>query len=161
MEYVDASLAEETDGSAEEVTSSPSVPLDNRDDQPEPAEQPGADRVRMSPMKIAGYTALGCSGLGLGLMGGGMAIAAGAQERFDTEPTQAGVDDAERLGRTGNAMAIAGAASAGVFAATGVVLLVLEKRRLAAGDRGRSARLDALTPTWSPETIGVSLGGRF
>ena len=61
-------------------------------------------------------------------------------------------------------MAIAGGASAGAFAATGVVLLVLlvldKKRRVRAG-KDRVVSIDGLAPLWSRQAVGFSLGGRF
>ena len=156
MERIDASLDRANEDA--EASATPLAP---------PVEGAGAgdaaprDRGKMSPMKIAGYTALACSGLSLGIMGGGMAIAASAQGEFDTEETQAGVDGAERRGKTGNIMAIAGGASAGAFAATGVVLLVLDKKRRVRAGKDRVVSIDGLAPLWSRQAVGFSLGGRF
>ena len=157
MERIDASL-ERASAEADEAAATPLSP---------PVEGAGAgdaaprDRGKMSPMKIAGYTALACSGLGLGIMAGGMAIAARAQVDFDTEQTQAEVDGAERRGKTGNLMAIAGGASAGAFAVTGVVLLVLDKKRRVRAGKDRIVSIDGLAPMWSRQALGFSLGGRF
>lgn len=155
MTFIEESLAKAEDEAATEPSPTPPVEMAGGLD-----EEP-RDRGKMSAFQIAGYTALACGGLGLGVMGGGMAIAAGAQSDFDSEATQDGVDAAERRGKTGNLMAIAGGASAGVFAATGVVLLVLDKRRRDRAGQDTTARLQGVAPLWTGETVGISLGGRF
>ena len=90
------------------------------------------DRAKMSPLKLGGIISLAGAGAGLGALAAGAVIAAGAQNDFEQATTGGDVDAAERRGRTGNLVAIAGGVSAGVLAATGVALLVVDRRRSSA-----------------------------
>ena len=119
------------------------------------APQPDADRRAMTPLRLGGIVSLAGAGAGLGALAAGAVIASQAQQNFETATTGTDVSAAERRGNTGNIVAISGAVSAGVLAATGVALLVVDaKQRRAAGNV-------SLLPALSPQGSGLFITGRF
>ena len=72
--------------------------------------------------------------------------------------TAAELQAAERRGKLGNALTVAGAATAGVFAAAGVTLVVLGKRGARRG--GRTAGI-WVSPSTTATFTGLRLGGSF
>ena len=126
-----------------------------------PGEVEG-DRGPAKPGKalmLAGYGSLGMSAVGLGLMVGGIVMGKSAADDHATAGTKADIDDADRRGKLGNTLFIAGAATAGVFAAAGVTLVVLGKRASRRG--GRSAARIWVSPSAGSALTGLQVGGRF
>ena len=116
---------------------------------------------RAKPGKIltlTGYGSLGMSALGLGLMVGGLVMGSNADKNDTEADTAVQLQDAERRGKLGNTFTIAGAATAGVFAVAGVVLVVLGKR--ASPRAGRAARI-WVSPSAGAALTGLQVGGRF
>lgn len=145
-------------------------PIESTEDGPTDAEA-DADAVDDAPMddgaaadpsakvlKISGYAALGVAAVGLGLLGGGMAMGSSAKTEYATAGTTADYDAALKKGNTGNALTVAGAVTAGVFASAGVALLVVGARKSRTDRRGATLRA---APLWSTHTAGVVLGGAF
>ncbi len=129
---------------------------------PGPGEEAGRDRgpnKAGKPLTVAGYTSLGMSVAGVGLMVGGIMMGKAAGDDHETAGTKTDVDDADRRGKLGNTLTIAGAAAAGVFAAAGVTLVVLGKRR--SKQAGRSTARLWMSPAAGVRLTGIQLGGRF
>ncbi len=115
------------------------------------------DRPRpVRPLLVSGGVLLGLGAAGLGIMGGGMALGARANDLSGLDPTdiESRRNQFER-GRAGNAMAIAGAVAGGALLVTGAALLAVGLRRRHAAREGRAAaRL-------VPGPGGIALVGRF
>ena len=152
----------------DEGTSKPAEEADPKEDRDAVAEdaapEPLDDRNRPSTasgkaLRISGYVALGLGAASLGLMGGGMAMAAKAKGDYEDAGTQATYDCALSRGTTGNALALTGAVAAGVFLSAGAVLLVVEKKKKPSR-ASRAARL-RLGPQMGRDGGGVWLKGAF
>ena len=82
-----------------------------------------------------------------------------ADEDHAAAGTKAEVDDADRRGRLGNTLTIAGAATAGVFAVAGVTLVVMGAQ--ASKKRGGTAANMWMAPALGTALTGFQVGGRF
>ena len=128
---------------------------------------PGDDREKTdrSPRKrapnsllLGGYVSLGLAVAGLGVMGGGMAVAASADETFETTDSLTELNNARSRGELGNVMTYAGAGAAVLLGGVGATLVVLGLRQRR--DGSSSAHLRA-APTLGRTHAGLTLGGRF
>ena len=109
-------------------------------------------------LTLAGYSSIGVATVGLGLMVGGIVMGSSADKEDAAADTAAELQAAERRGKLGNALTVAGAATAGVFAAAGVTLVVLGKRGARRG--GRTAGI-WVSPSATATFTGLRLGGSF
>jgi hypothetical protein len=123
------------------------------------AEQP-APRPPGRGLVIGGSVLAGVGVAGLGVMVGGMVIGSSNDDISDLPTTDLDTRaDRFRMGRLGNALAIAGGVGGGVLLGVGVALLVvgLKKNRAAGQD---TAKL-TVVPTFDATQVGVGLLGRF
>lgn len=123
----------------------------------------GGDRAR--PNKALFWSGVGScvvAGAGLGVMGAGLGMGAAANDDYLTEASADGRETIDRRGQTGNILAIAGGASAGVFAAVGTGLLVAAyKKADRSGAATSTGRRLWVHGRFSRDGAGVMLGGRF
>jgi hypothetical protein len=131
------------------------------------AEQAAAEQAEQPPPRppgrglvIGGSVLAGVGAAGLGVMVGGMVVGSSNDDISDLPTTDLDTRaDRFRMGRLGNALAIAGGVGGGVLLGVGVALLVvgLKKNRAAGQD---TAKL-TLVPTFDATQVGVGLLGRF
>ena len=88
-----------------------------------------------------------------------MAMAASADDTYETTNSGSEVDSARSRGELGNALTYAGIGGAVVLGGVGAASLVLglKKKR---GEAQGEARLQA-APLWGRDQLGVTVGGRF
>ena len=143
----EAAAVEEEASAAEETAARPST-------EASPSQDDRRDKGRdMSPLKLGGIISLAGAGAGLGIMAAGFAIAGSAQDAYDNALFKSDMDAAQKRGNTGNLLTIAGGATAVALGAAGAALLVIDMKRKKSGV--------AVLPTWSPDTLGMMVGGRF
>jgi hypothetical protein len=106
-------------------------------------------------MIIAGASLTAVGGIGLGVGVAGLAIGAVNQNQAE-EPTVYGeeYDAVEQKGKRGNVIAIVGLALGGAAAITGIVLIVLGKKKQRKAGGGNAV---AVAPTLN----GIAISGRF
>jgi hypothetical protein len=131
------------------------------------AEQAAAEQAEQPPPRppgrglvIGGSVLAGVGAAGLGVMVGGMVIGRRNDDISDLPSTDLVTRaDRFRMGRLGNALAVAGGVGGGVLLGVGVALLVvgLKKNRAAGQD---TAKL-TVVPTFDATQVGVGLLGRF
>lgn len=127
-----------------------------------PDPQAGDRKSKPQPALFwSGVGSFALAGASLGVMGAGLGLGSVAEQDYVGEPTASGREDIDQRGRNANILAIAGGASAGVFAAVGTGLIVAAYRK------GRGDQTHLEPPRWwvrghaVREFAGVSLGGRF
>lgn len=123
------------------------------------AEQP-APRPPGRGLVIGGSVLAGVGAAGLGVMVSGMVIGSSNDDISDLPSTDLVTRaDRFRMGRLGNALAIAGGVGGGLLLGVGVALLVvgLKKNRAEGQD---TAKL-TVVPTFDATQVGVGLLGRF
>lgn len=124
-----------------------------------PVDQGPVDTPRPGTPLIAAGAAVGGIGLVFGVVGvvgavmGAQANDVDALDPLDVESRE----DQFRRGRTGNALAFAGAILGGVLLPTGVALIAVGVTR---NKRAASARV-SVSPALSPQHAGLTLVGRF
>ena len=87
---------------------------------------------------LGGYVSLGLAVAGLGVMGGGMAVAASADETFETTDSLTERNNARSRGELGNVMTYAGAGAAVLLGGVGATLVVLGLRQTRAAGLERA-----------------------
>jgi tetratricopeptide (TPR) repeat protein len=124
-----------------------------------PVDQGPVDGPRPGTPLIAAGAAVGGIGLAFGVVGVvGAVIGARANNVDGLDPLDVEArEDQFRRGRTGNALAVAGAILGGVLLPTGVALIAVGVTR---NKRAASARV-SLSPALSPQHAGLTLVGRF
>jgi hypothetical protein len=130
------------------------------------AERAAADRPEPPPpgrgLVIGGSVLAGVGAAGLGVMVGGMVIGSRNDDISDLPTNDLDTRaDRYRMGRLGNALAIAGGVGGGVLLSVGVALLVVGLKKNRAADQD-TAKL-TLVPTFDATGLGAGLGlvGRF
>lgn len=111
-----------------------------------------------SSLVISGYVSLGLAAAGLGTMGAGMAIAASADETYETTDDGQVLEQARTRGRLGNGLTYAGIGAAAVFGGVGAALLVIGMKKK--GQGGKTARWMG-APVLGPGQVGAAFAGRF
>jgi hypothetical protein len=113
-----------------------------------PAKKPGRNGL-----VIGGIVLSSLSAIGLGLMAVGLVQGSKAEDEYYAGPDREARDDADRRGRAANNIALAGAVAASVLLGTGLLLIILGKRKRA----GKTA----LAPAVGPGAAALTLRGRF
>jgi hypothetical protein len=131
------------------------------------AEQAAAEQIEQPPppppgrgLVIGGSVLTGVGVAGLGVMVGGMVIGSSNEDISDLPTNDLDTRaDRFRMGRLGNALAIAGGVGGGVLLGVGVALLVvgLKKNRAAEQDTAKVM----VVPVFDGTQTGVGLVGRF
>lgn len=116
----------------------------------------GVDRSKRTRLEVVGYTTMGLSVIGFGMLGGGAAISTTATSDYEGSRSGEEREDAERQGRLGNTLIVTGAVAGGVLLTTGAVLSLVGRRR-----RGTSVASVRVVPQASSNQAGVVLSGRF
>lgn len=150
---------EEADEPEPEPQPEPVLEADNGE---EPADEPADSKAdRKKGQRIAGYALLGVGGASLivgGVLGGlasSKADDADSAEFVDDALRMR--DDARRQARAADAMFIAG----GVFAATGLVLVLTTLGKKKGSSASTPSRRWVVAPSASPTSAGAALHGRF
>jgi hypothetical protein len=143
LEEVEATLQEfeerrEDDTGEEDIFSMPS---------------PTRDKPKTNGLVVGGIVLSSISAAGVGLLTGGLVIGNKAEQDYADGPTREERDDALAKGKRGNALAIAGGATAAVLLGAGIALIVVGKRR--------GPNKTAVAPAIGPESTGIALCGRF
>ena len=154
--YLENSAGLRVDGEAEALMAEAKAELARRDRNARggSSSPPAPGRA----LKVGGYTSLGVAAAGLGIMVGGLVMAKRADGEDAAAKTAVQLEEAERRGKLGNTLSVAGAVTAGVCAAVGATLVVLGTR--AARRDGAAARV-WLRPSAGAALTGVQVGGRF
>jgi hypothetical protein len=103
---------------------------------------------------IGGITSLAVGVAGLGLLGGGAAIVASAEDDYAAGPTRDDRDAAADRGATGDTLVTSGAVVASVGLIAGAALLAVGLRR-------RKSASVAVLPSLSPTAAALTLRARF
>lgn len=113
-----------------------------------------ADGPRRHNLEIAGYTSLGLSALSIGLLGAGVVTSSSATAAYQDSENGDDREDAAGRGNVGNALIVAGAATAGVLLASGIALVVVGKKK-------REQAALTMVPFGDRRTSGLGIVGSF
>lgn len=149
LEAIEAARAEEEEERSEPAREEPVV---NTNFGAEPSSATDDAEPKGRGLEIAGYVLIG---LGVGSGGAavtGALLTASAQDEHIAGPTLADRNAAESKGALGNGLIVGGSVAAGVLITTGIALALT----------GRKRKRRATPTAWvSPNTAGLSIGGRF
>jgi hypothetical protein len=131
------------------------------------AEQAAAEQAEQPPppppgrgLVIGGSVLAGVGAAGLGVMVGGMVLGSSNDDISDLPTNDLDTRaDRFRMGRLGNALAIAGGVGGGVLLGVGVALLVVGLKKNRAAEQN-TAKL-VVVPVFDGTQTGVGLVGRF